>query len=125
MSWKSKPSTAFHLAGSKSAETIVEILSRPCRESDIGYHVSGSGANFGPGAHRSGRMARATMMAGAEVVTSLPSEASAWMTSLLREGRKIEAIKVYREATGCGLAEAKAGVERLETSPDIVERPAA
>ncbi len=32
---------------------------------------------------------------------------------LMRAGKKIEAIKVYREATGAGLAEAKAAVERL------------
>lgn len=32
---------------------------------------------------------------------------------LLRQGRKIQAIKVYRERTGAGLAEAKDAVERL------------
>jgi len=31
-------------------------------------------------------------------------------------GNKIEAIKLYREATGVGLAEAKEAVEALETS---------
>jgi large subunit ribosomal protein L7/L12 len=34
--------------------------------------------------------------------------------SLLREGKKIEAIKHYREATGAGLKEAKDAVERIE-----------
>ena len=34
---------------------------------------------------------------------------------LLQAGRKIEAIKVYREATGAGLAEAKNAVEAMET----------
>lgn len=34
-------------------------------------------------------------------------------TDLLKRGKKIEAIKVYRERTGVGLAEAKAAVERL------------
>ena len=33
---------------------------------------------------------------------------------LLAEGQKIEAIKVYRERTGAGLAEAKDAVEALE-----------
>lgn len=33
---------------------------------------------------------------------------------LLRANRKIEAIKVYRERHGVGLAEAKAAVERIE-----------
>ncbi|MGE5195041.1 MAG: hypothetical protein ACM3U2_21315, partial [Deltaproteobacteria bacterium] len=34
--------------------------------------------------------------------------------SLVRQGRKIEAIKVYRAQTGVGLAEAKAAVEAME-----------
>jgi ribosomal protein L7/L12 len=34
-------------------------------------------------------------------------------TTLNRAGKKIEAIKAYRELTGCGLAEAKAKVESL------------
>jgi ribosomal protein L7/L12 len=33
--------------------------------------------------------------------------------ALMKQGKKIEAIKVYREKTGVGLAEAKAAVERL------------
>ena len=33
---------------------------------------------------------------------------------LIRGGKKIQAIKLYREATGAGLAEAKAAVEQLE-----------
>lgn len=32
---------------------------------------------------------------------------------LASNGRKIEAIKLYREQTGCGLAEAKAFVDSL------------
>ncbi|GGR72279.1 ribosomal protein L7/L12 [Nocardioides luteus] len=35
------------------------------------------------------------------------------VVALTRAGKKIEAIKVYREATGAGLAEAKTAVERL------------
>jgi ribosomal protein L7/L12 len=33
--------------------------------------------------------------------------------ALVRSGKKIQAIKVYREATGAGLVEAKDAVERL------------
>jgi ribosomal protein L7/L12 len=33
---------------------------------------------------------------------------------LLRQGRKIQAIKVYRQRTGVGLREAKEAVERIE-----------
>ncbi|MBI3829144.1 MAG: ribosomal protein L7/L12 [Planctomycetes bacterium] len=40
-------------------------------------------------------------------------EAEDEIRRLLREDRKIEAIKVYREATGCGLKEAKDAVERI------------
>lgn len=32
---------------------------------------------------------------------------------LVRAGRKIEAIKLYREKTGVGLAEAKAAIDRV------------
>lgn len=35
------------------------------------------------------------------------------VTALVREGKKIHAIKVYREATGAGLKEAKEAVDRL------------
>jgi ribosomal protein L7/L12 len=34
--------------------------------------------------------------------------------ALLRMGRKIEAIKLYRQQTGIGLADAKAAVDRME-----------
>ena len=36
------------------------------------------------------------------------------IADLLRDGRKIEAIRVYRERSGAGLAEAKRYVEDLE-----------
>jgi ribosomal protein L7/L12 len=39
----------------------------------------------------------------------------------LRAGRKIQAIKMYREATGLGLAEAKAAVEQLAIANAIPE----
>ncbi|RSM41219.1 hypothetical protein DMA12_24760 [Amycolatopsis balhimycina DSM 5908] len=35
------------------------------------------------------------------------------VTALLRQGKKIQAIKAYRESTGAGLAEARDAVERL------------
>lgn len=38
---------------------------------------------------------------------------------LLAGGNKIEAIKVFREMTGSGLAEAKQAVERLEASGSL------
>jgi ribosomal protein L7/L12 len=43
----------------------------------------------------------------------LPKLAAEEAAALARAGRKIEAIKLYREYTGCGLAEAKAKVESL------------
>ena len=53
---------------------------------------------------------------------SVPPE----VVGLLQAGRKIEAIKVYRQATGAGLADAKAAVERIEASgpssqPNIIQ----
>ncbi|KOV59175.1 ribosomal protein L7/L12 [Streptomyces sp. MMG1121] len=35
------------------------------------------------------------------------------VAALVREGKKIHAIKVYRESTGAGLREAKEAVDRL------------
>lgn len=35
------------------------------------------------------------------------------VNALVREGRKIEAIKAYRQATGAGLREAKEAVDKL------------
>ncbi|MFI2200658.1 ribosomal protein L7/L12 [Streptomyces sp. NPDC020192] len=35
------------------------------------------------------------------------------VAALVREGKKIHAIKVYRESTGAGLKEAKEAVDRL------------
>ncbi len=34
---------------------------------------------------------------------------------LLRDGKKIQAIKLHRERTGLGLAESQAAIERYET----------
>jgi ribosomal protein L7/L12 len=41
------------------------------------------------------------------------SESSTKIADLIREGRKIEAIKLLRESTGIGLKQAKEEVERL------------
>ncbi|POX51245.1 ribosomal protein L7/L12 [Streptomyces sp. Ru72] len=35
------------------------------------------------------------------------------VAALLRDGRRIQAVKVYREITGAGLKEAKEAVERM------------
>src|ERR1700730_15357880 len=42
--------------------------------------------------------------------------------SLLNQGRKIEAIKVFREATGAGLAEAKEAVEAVERGSEVASQ---
>lgn len=39
------------------------------------------------------------------------------VTALLRDGKKIQAIKAYRQATGADLVEAKAAVERMPVDP--------
>ena len=44
------------------------------------------------------------------------------VVSLVREGKKIAAIKLYREKTGVGLAEAKAAVEALAAEYGIQAR---
>jgi ribosomal protein L7/L12 len=47
---------------------------------------------------------------------SITGAASADIMDLIRRGRKIEAIKLYREQTGVGLKEAKDAVEQIERS---------
>lgn len=47
------------------------------------------------------------------------------IVEMLERGQKIEAIKIYREATGIGLAEAKSFVEGLERSLATGELPPA
>lgn len=44
---------------------------------------------------------------------SVDDPVDADIRDLARNGRKIEAIKLYRERTGCGLAEAKAFIDSL------------
>ncbi|BBJ40021.1 hypothetical protein GCM10017744_028990 [Streptomyces antimycoticus] len=38
------------------------------------------------------------------------------VTALLREGKKVEAIKAYRQLTDAGLKEAKEAVERIDAT---------
>jgi hypothetical protein len=45
---------------------------------------------------------------------SISEESMAQIKEALFQGRKIEAIRLYRECTGSGLGEAKPAVERLE-----------
>ena len=44
----------------------------------------------------------------------IPPQKVAAFEAAIYNGRKIEAIKIYRETTGAGLAEAKSAVERIE-----------
>jgi ribosomal protein L7/L12 len=48
------------------------------------------------------------------------TSAEADLLDLLRQGQKVQAIKVYRERTGTSLREAKEAVERLAAQQDIV-----
>jgi len=45
-----------------------------------------------------------------------PGTADSRIIALIKQGNKIEAIKMYRELTNLGLAEAKAAVEKLESN---------
>lgn len=46
--------------------------------------------------------------------TPIPEDKLASIKEALFQGRKIEAIKLYREYTQMGLAEAKTAIEKLE-----------
>ncbi|MCF6287298.1 MAG: ribosomal protein L7/L12 [Candidatus Hydrogenedentes bacterium] len=47
-------------------------------------------------------------------MTEIPEENAAAITKALFAGRKIEAIKIYRDSAGAGLKEAKEAMDRLE-----------
>ncbi|MBX3177560.1 MAG: ribosomal protein L7/L12 [Candidatus Hydrogenedentes bacterium] len=47
-------------------------------------------------------------------MSGMPEEDAQRMTEAIFAGRKIEAIKIYKEATGTGLKESKEFVEDLE-----------
>lgn len=51
---------------------------------------------------------------GPSMNASIPEESMARIKEALFRGRKIEAIRLYRECTGAGLGEAKATVEQWE-----------
>lgn len=55
-----------------------------------------------------------TFVTAAPGVPGPTSGASPEVVRLIRAGQKIEAIKVYRDATKCGLKEAKDAVEAVE-----------
>jgi len=60
--------------------------------------------------------------------TPVPDDQISVLSEMLFAGRKIEAIKQYRELTGLGLKESKDGVEELESSlrrqyPDKFKAP--
>jgi hypothetical protein len=58
----------------------------------------------------------------------MPEDKQTAIKEAIFKGRKIEAIKLYRDATGAGLKEAKDAVEKLEgelkaASPDKFSKP--
>ena len=55
-----------------------------------------------------------TFVTAAPGVAGPPPGADPELVRLIRAGQKIEAIKVYRDSTRCGLREAKDAVEALE-----------
>lgn len=71
------------------------------------------GAGVAPGAAGCGYCG-ATFEGAAPAVTSAPVGANPEVLRLLREGKKIEAIKAYHEATKCGLKQAKDAVDAIE-----------
>ena len=60
-----------------------------------------------------GRLERKLDLLLRHAAIDVPRVAADEAAALARAGKKIEAIKVYRGYTGCGLAEAKARVEGL------------
>jgi ribosomal protein L7/L12 len=54
----------------------------------------------------------------------LPDETAASIRDKLSAGRKLDAVRPYREATGAGLAEAAAFVDQLEAGPFLISAAA-
>ena len=79
-------------------------------EGDVGY-LSTRGLVFW-GFRREGDGIQA--QAGPSMGASIPEEELTRIKEALFQGRRIEAIRAYRECTGIGLGEAKPAVERLE-----------
>jgi ribosomal protein L7/L12 len=69
---------------------------------------------------RPGRPRGANHGAGAEAGTPRPDALRAHVARLLAQGGKLEAIKLLRERTGVGLAEAKQAVEAIAREEAIV-----
>jgi hypothetical protein len=46
--------------------------------------------------------------------SGIPDQAARAIEAAMARGRKIEAIKIYRQATNCGLKEAKEAIEAIE-----------
>jgi ribosomal protein L7/L12 len=57
--------------------------------------------------------ARVATLDGGSAAPATVSPVDTEILDLVRQGRKIEAIKIYRERTGAGLAEAKTAIDRL------------
>jgi hypothetical protein len=53
----------------------------------------------------------------------VPEDTLAAIEAALRQGRKIDAIKLYRQCTGAGLAEAKAAVESWRPNHALDQKP--
>jgi ribosomal protein L7/L12 len=73
------------------------------------------GASAGPGATACAYCG-VTFMGAAPGAPTGPAGANPEIVRLLRANQKIEAIKVYRDATKCGLKEAKDAVEAIEAT---------
>ena len=67
----------------------------------------------GPLAPTSRALSPSAWPAGAAPIGDVPAELQRELRELVAAGRKIEAIKLVRAATGLGLAEAKDLVERM------------
>lgn len=55
--------------------------------------------------------------AAADSMSRIPMEELGRIQAVALSGRKIEAVKLYRQASGCGLKEAKEAVEQIVAGP--------
>lgn len=81
--------------------------------------AAGNAARIAALSHRLRRLERSLEAVAAHLGVTLPPEpveGSPAVRELVREGKKIKAIKLHRDETRLGLADAKAAVERIQAS---------
>lgn len=100
-------------------DTITQILLLLILVAVYRQNGAGSAARITALSYRLRRLERCVEAVALHLGVALPPEpveGSPAVRQLVREGKQIKAIKLHRDETGLGLADAKAAVERIAAS---------